>query len=61
MSVSGIAAAAQIQPSGQQIPTSQHRHGGHRSSISDVGAQSSSAPSAGNAPGKTGGKINITV
>jgi hypothetical protein len=63
MSVSGIADAAHVQPSGQQISPSsaQHRHGGRRSSISDVGAQSSSVASAGSASGKTGSKINISV
>jgi len=64
MSVSGIAAAAHVQPSTQQIsqPSAQHhRRGGHFPSNSDVGAQNSSPASAGNASGKAGGKINISV
>jgi hypothetical protein len=63
MSISGIAAAARVQPSAQQISSSsaQHRHGGHHSSISDVGAQGSSVASAGSPSGKTASKINISV
>jgi hypothetical protein len=63
MSISGIAASTPVQLSAQQISPSpeQHRRGGHHSSISDVGAQSSSAAPAGQSAGTSGSKINISV
>ena len=64
MTISGLAAAVNLQPASQQVSPSSghHRHNNkHPSSISDVDAQSSSVAAPANATRKVGGTIDITA
>lgn len=64
MNVSSLAAAAQYQPSTQQLSQSSghHRqHNGRHASLTDVDAQSSSIASAPSATGRIGSKLDVSV
>ncbi len=61
MAVSGVAASPQTQQIAPQPPAHHRRGGGQAPSISDVGAQSSSAAPTTRSNGPVGGKVDISA
>jgi hypothetical protein len=59
MAIAAMSAGIQTTSQQSMQTVGQHKHGGHRASLSDVDAQGSSVATAASSTGKIGSKIDL--